>query len=292
MLRVRNSIIALGFFLAIFVLAPAAGRAQAVRQTAQTATASSVKGSGTPGRIVKWAGAASPSVDVADSVITEVAGGLVGIGTTAPTSKLTVAGTIQTTAGGFMFPDGTVQTTAGLSSTFHDETLKGDGTSGAPLGIAPGQTVRSINGLADGVNLVAGQNISITPSGNTLTIASTAADPARNAFQKDIGLFRKDGEGSTIVDMPVPAGKRLVIEYLSVFCIGDDIDVIFITTKVNGMTAVHTIQPSQVVNGRQGSEKQVRIYADGNVNFQFDGPGALGTVSVGITVSGYLVDMQ
>ncbi|HEY0461801.1 MAG TPA: hypothetical protein VGC97_21900 [Pyrinomonadaceae bacterium] len=39
----------------------------------------------------------------------------VGIGTSAPTSKLTVAGLIETTAGGVKFPDGTTQTTAATS---------------------------------------------------------------------------------------------------------------------------------------------------------------------------------
>ena len=39
--------------------------------------------------------------------------------------------------------------------------------------IAAGQVVKSINGLTDNVTLTAGSNISITPSGNTLTIAST-----------------------------------------------------------------------------------------------------------------------
>jgi hypothetical protein len=43
--------------------------------------------------------------------------GYVGIGTPTPTSPLTVAGTIQSTTGGFKFPDGTVQTKAGLSGT-------------------------------------------------------------------------------------------------------------------------------------------------------------------------------
>jgi hypothetical protein len=44
-------------------------------------------------------------------------GGNVGIGTTNPGQKLTVAGTIESTSGGFKFPDGTTQTTAAASFT-------------------------------------------------------------------------------------------------------------------------------------------------------------------------------
>jgi hypothetical protein len=40
-------------------------------------------------------------------------------------------------------------------------------------GIASGQVVKSLNGLTDGVTLSPGANVSITPIGNTLTIAST-----------------------------------------------------------------------------------------------------------------------
>ena len=74
----------------------------------------------------------------------------------------------------------------------HDATLTGDGTAGAPLGIAiggvansmlgadsvtadkisGGQVVKSLNGLKDTVTLAAGANTMITSSGNTLTIAS------------------------------------------------------------------------------------------------------------------------
>ena len=39
-------------------------------------------------------------------------------------------------------------------------------------GIASGQVVKSLNGLADAVTLSAGTNVTLTPSGNTLTIAS------------------------------------------------------------------------------------------------------------------------
>ncbi len=41
--------------------------------------------------------------------------------------------------------------------------------------IASGQAVKSLNALTDGVTLAAGSNITITPSGNTLTIASTGS---------------------------------------------------------------------------------------------------------------------
>jgi len=98
-----------------------------------------VLGGGTIGQLTKWTGLNSSNSFIGDSVITEDKLGNIGIGTTAPTSKLTVRGMIETTLGGFKFPDGTLQTTAavsGLTSIFHDSTLKGNGTSASPLGLA------------------------------------------------------------------------------------------------------------------------------------------------------------
>jgi hypothetical protein len=43
---------------------------------------------------------------------------------------------IETSLGGLKFPDGTVQTTAGLASIISDSTLTGNGTFGSPLGVS------------------------------------------------------------------------------------------------------------------------------------------------------------
>jgi hypothetical protein len=113
-----------------------------------------------------------------------------------------VAGSLQVGASslvlngsGIRFPDATFQTTAGLASVMHDATLMGTGMSGSPLGIAnggvgtdqlatnavtaakiaPGQVVKSLNGMFDNVTLTQGSNITITPSGNMLTLAAPNA---------------------------------------------------------------------------------------------------------------------
>jgi hypothetical protein len=61
---------------------------------------------------------------------------------------------------------------SGLTSVTHDASLTGAGTGSSPLAIANGQVVRSLNGLHDAVTLAAGSNVTLTPSGSTITIAS------------------------------------------------------------------------------------------------------------------------
>jgi hypothetical protein len=48
--------------------------------------------------------------------------------------------------------------------------------------IAPSQVVKSLNGLFDGITLAAGPNVTITPSAQTLTIASTGTGVPSGAF--------------------------------------------------------------------------------------------------------------
>jgi hypothetical protein len=157
----------------------------------------------TGGKIPKFAGTATNASSITNSVITE-SGGKIGIGIApgAPTTgKLVVGGQIQTigTGAGIKFPDNTVQKTAAtgdITSVVAGSGLSGGATTGAAtlsIGagkvtnthlatnavtatkIAAGQVVKSINGLKDNVTLVEGSNITITPSGNTLTIAAPGA---------------------------------------------------------------------------------------------------------------------
>ena len=136
----RKLTCAIAMLALAFSLSPAQSIKRAgkdARQTGgtfQTAAAPTVTGSGTTGKLSKWVGVPGSSV-LGDSNVFEDKFGNVGIGTTTPTSPLTVRGTIESTLGGFKFPDGTILSTA-FSSVQHDATLKGDGTAGNPLGVA------------------------------------------------------------------------------------------------------------------------------------------------------------
>jgi hypothetical protein len=143
---------------------------------------------------------------------------------------------------------------SGTSAVIHDATLTGDGSGAMPLGIAPGgvgtiqladssvverkiapgavgtvelagqavtgskiapgTVVRSLNGLSDNLTLAAGANISITPSGNTLTIAgasnTTVVYHAFNQRGPGAGFGALDGAGAVVISKDVPAGSYLI----------------------------------------------------------------------------------
>jgi hypothetical protein len=145
--------------------------------------------------------------------------GNVGIGTATPQAKLQVTNN-DGTAGQF---DGNVTVNGNLTVTGttslatnvnHDATLSGNGTAASPLSVvsAPnsvvttgsyanpswissldgskitaGSVVKSVNGITDNLNFAAGNNVTITPSGNTLTISATGG-PQLNPNQ--VALMR------------------------------------------------------------------------------------------------------
>ncbi len=92
--------------------------------------------------------------------------------------------------------------TASPYSLMAQEVADGAVTGGS---IAGGQVVKSVNTLKDDVTLAAGSNVTITPSGNTLTIAAADGDGGDiTSVSAGTGLSGGGGSGDVTLSVVVP----------------------------------------------------------------------------------------
>lgn len=102
--------------------------------------------------------------------------GNVGIGTTTPTARLGVFGMIESSSGGFKFPDGTVQTTATLQGPAGPQGSAGpqgpagmfgmEYITGVPITIAKGETGTATAVCTPGKKVLSGGYVTTTSSGS------------------------------------------------------------------------------------------------------------------------------
>lgn len=219
------------------------------RTTTPLERLTNLQGFGVTGRIPKFGGGDY----LVNSLIFESTAGKIGIGTQTPGSALSVNGQIETLTGGFKFPDGTVQLTAG---------------------IAPVEVVKSLNGLKGALSLNAGANIAITPSGNTLTVSApdvltavahdatlagngttlsplsvVSGESEQQPFYADKSFANFSFASSSMELTTVPAGKRLVIEHISGVCtvpVGERLRqvVLFLNSDAPAFVQRHQLIPS------------------------------------------------
>src|SRR6185295_4342611 len=155
-----------------------------------------VFGNGSLGRLTKWTGFTSSNSAIGDSNIYEDKFGKVGIGTTSPTSLLTVQGVIET-SGGIKFGDGTTQTTSAAGALFgvaHNATLQGNGTTASPLGIAVPLT---LSGSVDAGAILSAAN------------SSTAGDGVSGSSRDGAGLSGLSQTGNGVFGQSAGSGSGL-----------------------------------------------------------------------------------
>ncbi len=113
---------------------------------------------------------------VGEKIRFQASTGRVGIGTSTPGQKLSVAGTIESTTGGFKFPDGTTQTTASTAGagywTSNGANIYSNNAGSVGIGTStPGYMleVTSTSGGSQGPSIIAAINTSTTSGARTIS---------------------------------------------------------------------------------------------------------------------------
>ena len=162
---------------------------------------------------------------------------------------------------------------------------------------------------AQGTTLVAG-SVGIDPANNTVQLSSTSPlsirdvdNPAFQPFQKTALLTQSPGtNASSLTIATVPAGKRLVIEFISAsgqVPPGQHVEswpVMTVAPPTGGAQhelLVNAQPPAVIGDALFRASQQVRLYADSGSTVQtiIRRNSGAGSATYLMTVSGYLVDV-
>jgi len=128
-------------------------------------------------------------------------------------------------------------------------------------------------------------------------------NPARQPFQIEQIATIRNAESSWAEFVAVPIGKRLVIEYVSVFIAlpaGQKPTLVGVATTLNQIGAGHSFGAMFLAADIVGRDvfnisQQTRLYSDpgaSSVNFFVERNASSGEAEIFFSVSGYLVDLQ
>ncbi len=136
----------------------------------------------------------------------------------------------------------------------------------------------------------------------TTPLAVRDVDSARQPFQQEVSVSVSDGATNGFATIDVPAGKRLVVEYVSGYAVvpAGQTAAFSLQTTVNGVAQSHFLigEGPRTVDGTNPDQFRVsqltRLYADGaaftRVGINRGSPHT-DSASGFMTVSGYLVDL-
>jgi hypothetical protein len=149
------------------------------------------------------------------------------------------------------------------------------------------------------VMLVGSLAFSTPASVKGASVSAVDADsPALQPFQQDAVLTLPDGfSGSCPILATVPAGKRLVIEYVTARATvpgGQKLRMFQLKIFQNGDSAYHHLAANETgIFNEWIAAQQVRLYADPStpVDLCIYRSGWAGNLQVSASVSGYLVDI-
>jgi hypothetical protein len=173
---------------------------------------------------------------------------------------------------------------------------------GNSYGAPPLSEVKVVNTSSQPVPTVVTNTptVKIITDANHPVFVQDVDNPARQAFQQDISFILPDNFSEVCSPLTnVPAGKRLVIEYISgkatLPAAEQKMRSFSIRTTINGNLVYHYVVPTATgIFNEYVAGQQVRLYADANtlphICVSRGNPND-GVVSVQASISGYLVDM-